>query len=87
MRRTGPPEALVCEEVALAPLAHGEVRLRALASAVHHSDLEIRAGNRRLRREHVTVAAAALAPLPAHVDAVLDSVAGPRFPALVGPTP
>lgn len=51
MRRTGPPEVLAIEEVALAPLNRGEVRLRALASAINHSDLEIRAGNWPLRRE------------------------------------
>src|SRR5688500_11028010 len=51
MRRTGPPEVLQWEEVALRPLAPGEVRLRTLAAAVNHSDLEIRAGNWPIRRE------------------------------------
>jgi NADPH2:quinone reductase len=51
MRRTGPPEVLAVEELTLPPLARGEVRLRALASAVNHSDLEIRAGNWPIRRE------------------------------------
>ena len=51
MRRTGPPEVLAIEEVALAPLTRGEVRLRMLASAINHSDLEIRAGNWPIRRE------------------------------------
>ncbi len=51
MRRTGPPEVLAVEEVTLSPLARGQVRLRALASAVNHSDLEIRAGNWPIRRE------------------------------------
>lgn len=51
MRRTGPPEVLALEPLVQAPLASGEVRLRALASAVNHSDLEIRAGNWRIRRE------------------------------------
>jgi NADPH2:quinone reductase len=51
MRRTGGPEVLAVEEVSLAPLAPGEVRLRALASAVNHSDLEVRAGNWPIRRE------------------------------------
>jgi NADPH2:quinone reductase len=51
MRRTGAPEVLAVEEVSLAPLAPGEVRLRALASAVNHSDLEVRAGNWPIRRE------------------------------------
>jgi NADPH2:quinone reductase len=51
MRRTGGPEVLAVEEVSLASLAPGEVRLRALASAVNHSDLEVRAGNWPIRRE------------------------------------
>jgi NADPH2:quinone reductase len=51
MRRTGPPDVLQVETVALAPLAEGEVRLRSLASAVNHSDLEIRAGNWPIRRQ------------------------------------
>ncbi len=50
MRRTGPPEVLALEDVDLRPLQRGEVRLRALASAVNHSDLEIRAGNWAIRR-------------------------------------
>ncbi|AUX44356.1 uncharacterized protein SOCE26_058200 [Sorangium cellulosum] len=127
MRRTGPPEVLAVEEVALAPLARGEVRLRALASSVNHSDLEIRAGNWPIKRErrfpyvpglevvgevvevagdvselvvgdrawtmmqglggvraerdggyaeHVTVAAGALAPLPADLDPVKFAAVG-----------
>ena len=51
MRRTGPPEVLAVEQIAQAPLAAGEVRLRPLASAINHSDLEIRVGNWRIRRE------------------------------------
>ena len=51
MRRTGPPEVLGVEEVALAPLVRGEVRLRSLASTVNHSDLQIRAGNWPISRE------------------------------------
>lgn len=51
MRRTGPPEVLSLEDVELLPLLPGEVRLRALASAVNHSDLEIRAGNWEIRRD------------------------------------
>src|SRR5271170_4181690 len=50
MRRTGGPEVLSVEDLAFAPLRDGEVRLRALASAVNHSDLEIRAGNWTIRR-------------------------------------
>jgi NADPH2:quinone reductase len=44
MRRTGPPEVLVLEPVELAPLRPDEIRIRSIASAVNHSDLEIRAG-------------------------------------------
>ena len=51
MRRTGPPGVLALEEVAPPRLAAGEVRLRALASAINHSDLEIRAGNWRIRKQ------------------------------------
>jgi NADPH2:quinone reductase len=51
MRRIGPPEVLTVERVAHKPLAAGEIRLRALASAINHSDLEIRAGNWRIRRD------------------------------------
>src|SRR3954454_16330583 len=51
MRRTGPAEVLAVEDVDLLPLRPGEVRLRALASAVNHSDLEIRAGNWAIRRD------------------------------------
>src|SRR4051812_2497716 len=51
MGRTGPPEVLQLEEIAIAPIARGEVRLKSLASAVNHSDLEIRAGNWSIRRE------------------------------------
>lgn len=51
MRRTGGPEVLAVEEVELSPLRAGEIRIRALASAVNHSDLEIRAGNWAIRRE------------------------------------
>jgi len=45
MRAYGPPAVLRLERVALPPLAPDEIRLRTLASAVNHSDLEIRAGN------------------------------------------
>jgi len=51
MRKTGGPEVLVLEERVLAPLESGELRIRSLASAVNHSDLEIRAGNWNIRRE------------------------------------
>jgi NADPH:quinone reductase len=51
MRKNGGPEVLIVEDVRLAPLRAGEIRLRALASAVNHSDLEIRAGNWAIRRD------------------------------------
>jgi NADPH2:quinone reductase len=50
MRSLGGPEVLRIEDVQLAPLASGEVRLRALASAVNHSDLDIRVGYSKIRR-------------------------------------
>jgi len=45
MRRYGAPEVLVLEEIALPPLAPNDVRIRSIASAINHSDLEIRAGH------------------------------------------
>jgi len=51
MRTLGPPDVLTFEEVELPPLQAGEIRLRSVASAVNHSDLEIRAGNWLIRRE------------------------------------
>jgi NADPH:quinone reductase len=45
MRQYGSPEVLQLETVAIKPLSAGEVRIRSIASAVNHSDLEIRAGN------------------------------------------
>ncbi|MHB8741003.1 MAG: quinone oxidoreductase family protein, partial [Coriobacteriia bacterium] len=50
MRETGDPTVLKLEEVELPPLRDGEVRIRSLASAVNHSDLEIRAGDWLIRR-------------------------------------
>ena len=50
MRSLGGPQVLRVEDVRLAPLAPGEVRLRALASAVNHSDLDIRVGYSKIRR-------------------------------------
>ncbi|WP_224365246.1 quinone oxidoreductase family protein [Hyalangium versicolor] len=44
MDRAGPPEVLTWRSVELPPLRPDEVRLRTLAAAVNHSDLEIRAG-------------------------------------------
>lgn len=127
MHRTGGPDVLAFADVVLPPLRRGEVRLRTLAAAVNHSDLEIRAGNWPIRREprfpyvpglevvgevveafadvrsvrvgdlvwtamqglggvraerdggygeHVTVSAAALAPLPEQTDPVAFAALG-----------
>jgi NADPH:quinone reductase len=51
MRQTGGADVLTVELLTLAPLAGGEVLLRTLASAVNHSDLEIRAGSWKIRRQ------------------------------------
>ncbi len=51
MQRYGPPKVLALETVDLPPLRPNEVRLRTLAAAVNHSDLEIRAGNWPIRRK------------------------------------
>jgi NADPH:quinone reductase len=45
MREYGPPEVLRPETVEHPALAASDVRIRVLAAAVNHSDLEIRAGN------------------------------------------
>jgi NADPH:quinone reductase len=45
MRQYGGPDVLRVEAVPLASLKPDEIRIRTLASAVNHSDLEIRAGN------------------------------------------
>src|SRR6266851_5364944 len=44
MRQYGAPDVLRLERVALAPIAADEIRLRSLAAAINHCDLEIRAG-------------------------------------------
>jgi NADPH2:quinone reductase len=44
MRRTGPPEVMSLEQVELAPLRPDEIRIRAIATAVNHSDIKVRAG-------------------------------------------
>ncbi len=44
MRRYGPPAVLGVERVALPALSPDEICVRSLASAINHSDLEIRAG-------------------------------------------
>ena len=45
MRRYGPPDVLLWEEVALPVIDATDVRIRSIASAVNHADLEIRAGH------------------------------------------
>jgi NADPH2:quinone reductase len=50
MREYGGPEVLHFEQVPLAALSPGEIRLRSVASAINHSDLEIRCGNWPIRR-------------------------------------
>jgi NADPH2:quinone reductase len=44
MRQYGQPGVLRLERAALPPLAADEIRVRMLAAAINHSDLEIRAG-------------------------------------------
>jgi NADPH:quinone reductase-like Zn-dependent oxidoreductase len=46
MRQYGGPDVLRVEKATLTAVQPGEVRIRTIASAVNHSDLEIRAGNR-----------------------------------------
>jgi NADPH:quinone reductase len=50
MRRYGGPDVLGLEAAPFAALKPDEIRLRTLASAINHSDLEIRAGNWPIRR-------------------------------------
>src|SRR6516225_6062697 len=45
MRQYGGPDVLRLEKISLHTLQRDEVRIRSIASAVNHSDLEIRAGN------------------------------------------
>jgi NADPH:quinone reductase len=45
MHRYGPPNVLEYTEVSLPAIGRDEVRIRSIASAVNHTDLEIRAGN------------------------------------------
>lgn len=45
----GPAAVLRLERVALKRRAEDEIRVRSNASAVNHSDLEIRVGNWRIR--------------------------------------
>lgn len=48
--RFGGPEVLTLAGRSSAPLARGEVRVRALASAVNFSDLHVRSGSWRIRK-------------------------------------
>jgi NADPH2:quinone reductase len=50
MRAFGGPDVLHVEDIDPAPLAAGDVRIRMLAAAVNHSDLEIRAGAWPIRK-------------------------------------
>jgi NADPH:quinone reductase len=45
MRRYGPPDVLEYTEISLPAVGRDDVRIRSIASAVNHTDLEIRAGN------------------------------------------
>jgi NADPH2:quinone reductase len=51
MRETGPPEVLQVESLPVAHLSPSEIRIRTIAAAVNHTDLEIRAGNWTIRRK------------------------------------
>src|SRR5262245_63687166 len=51
MRAYGGPEVLGIEDVVLPPLQPDEMRVRAIATAINHSDLEIRAGHYPIRRD------------------------------------
>ena len=51
VREYGSPEVLTFEQVDLSEVAADEVRIRVLAAAVNHSDLEIRAGSWPIRRD------------------------------------
>ena len=50
MRRYGPPAVLGVERITLPALSPDEICVRSIASAVNHSDLEIRAGNWPIQR-------------------------------------
>src|SRR5215468_9416423 len=51
MRSFGGPEVLRLEDVELVPLAAQDIRIRTIAAAVNHSDLEIRTGAWAIRRQ------------------------------------
>jgi NADPH2:quinone reductase len=50
MNTYGPPEVLRFEHVDMVPLRPDEVRIKTIAAAVNHTDLEIRAGNWPIRK-------------------------------------
>lgn len=50
MTSYGSPDVLIWTEVPLTPLAPDEVRIRTIATAVNHTDLEVRAGTWPIRR-------------------------------------
>jgi NADPH2:quinone reductase len=50
MRGYGPPDVLIVAPLNRAPLGRGEVRIRTLAAAINHTDLEIRSGNWPIRK-------------------------------------
>lgn len=50
MRQYGPPEVLVWTEVPPAALQPDEIRIKTIAAAVNHTDLEIRTGNWPVRK-------------------------------------
>ena len=52
MRGYGPPAVLRLESVPLPALAPDEIRIRSLASAINHSDLEIRSATIHAESEH-----------------------------------
>jgi NADPH:quinone reductase len=51
MSSLGAPEVLVYASMQLPPLQPDEVRIRTIASAVNHTDLEIRSGNWPIRKQ------------------------------------
>jgi NADPH2:quinone reductase len=52
MRDYGPPTVLALEPMQLPALGPSELRIRTIAAAINHSDLEIRAGHWPIRRPH-----------------------------------
>jgi len=52
MRNYGRPDVLTYADISLPPLEPNEVRIRTIAAAVNHTDLEIRAGNWPVTKAH-----------------------------------